>query len=85
MERALVAYRIGDLVGTYNLGTMKYSFVLWSQLWKHMLKMDGWRLLEQLCLNIPSCAVSQIISKPYVDQFLMNKPVSENFSTIFFP
>ena len=32
MERASVAYRKGDLVGTYNLGTLQYSFVLWSQL-----------------------------------------------------
>lgn len=39
MERALVAYRNADLVGMYNLGTVKYSFVLWSNLGMHMLKL----------------------------------------------
>jgi len=50
MERALVVYRNGGLVGTHNLGTLTYSFVLWSHLRKHMLKLDRWRLLEQLFL-----------------------------------
>ena len=50
MERSLIACRNGDLVGTYNLGTLKYSFVLWSQLGIQMLKLDRWRLLEQTFL-----------------------------------
>jgi hypothetical protein len=45
MERALVAYRNADLVGMYNLGTVKYSFVLWSNLGTHILKLNRyWRL-----------------------------------------
>jgi hypothetical protein len=40
MERALVAYRSGYLLDTYNLGTLNYSLVLWSNLGLHMLKLN---------------------------------------------
>jgi hypothetical protein len=40
LQKALVACRNGDSVDMYNLGTVKYCFVLWSHLSMHMLKLD---------------------------------------------
>jgi len=37
-KRLLVAYGNVDLVDVYNLGSVKCSFVLWSNLGVHMLK-----------------------------------------------
>jgi hypothetical protein len=36
-EKALVAYRSGDIFDTYNLSSVKYSFVLWFNLESHVL------------------------------------------------
>jgi hypothetical protein len=40
MELVLIVYENGDLVDRYNLCTVKYYFVLRSNLRMHMLKLD---------------------------------------------
>jgi hypothetical protein len=46
MGRALVTHQDEDLVGMHNLGTVKYSFFLWSDLGMHMLKLNRYLLLQ---------------------------------------